>query len=124
MRYETYETRARFSYRPVLITLTSHLVVIDFRQGRISTAENSLSAFRRAGVQREIRNDRSRGSPGFACSPNTVRSSTLKHAQEGTGSVPTRRHSYDRALRMFGEGRAGQDDPAASVGHNAEPRTR
>src|SRR5580700_272127 len=40
MRYETYETRARFSYRPVLITLTSHLVVIDFRQGRISTAEN------------------------------------------------------------------------------------
>jgi hypothetical protein len=32
MRYETYETRARFSYRAVLITLTSHLVVIDFRQ--------------------------------------------------------------------------------------------
>jgi hypothetical protein len=39
MRYETYVTRARFSYRPVLITLTSHLVVIDFRQAKISTAE-------------------------------------------------------------------------------------
>ena len=41
MRYETYETRARFSYRAVLITLTSHLVVIDFRQGRLSTAEQA-----------------------------------------------------------------------------------
>ena len=40
MRYETYETRAHFSYRAVLITLTSHLVVIDFREGRLSTAEN------------------------------------------------------------------------------------
>src|ERR1700693_4005055 len=40
MRYETYGTRARFSYRAVLIILTSHLVVIDFRQGRLSTAEN------------------------------------------------------------------------------------
>src|SRR6202022_4600257 len=45
MRDETYETRVRFSYRPVLITLTSHLVVIDFRQGRISTAENRPNAF-------------------------------------------------------------------------------
>ena len=30
------------SYRAVLITLTSHLVVIDFRQGRLSTAEQLL----------------------------------------------------------------------------------
>jgi hypothetical protein len=32
--------RARFSYHALLITVTSHLVVIDFRQGGISTAEN------------------------------------------------------------------------------------
>ena len=37
-----YETGARFSYRAVLITLPSHLVVIDFRQGRLSTAEQPL----------------------------------------------------------------------------------
>jgi hypothetical protein len=42
MRYEIYETKARFSYRAVLITLTSHLVVIDFRQGRLSTTEQLL----------------------------------------------------------------------------------
>ena len=41
MRYETYETREPSSYRAALITLTSPLVVIDFRQERISTAENS-----------------------------------------------------------------------------------
>src|SRR6266851_939689 len=46
MRYETYETRARFSYRAVLITLTSHLVVIDFRQGRLSTAETGQRVHR------------------------------------------------------------------------------
>jgi hypothetical protein len=51
MRYEIYETRARFSYRAVLITLTSHLVVIDFRQGRISTAENRWDE--KAGLQRD-----------------------------------------------------------------------
>ena len=45
MRYETYETRAPFSYRAVLITLTSHVVVIDFRQGRISTAEPAGARF-------------------------------------------------------------------------------